>query len=144
MKISKKDFYKIKNETIRSLLNLQNDKKFNNYNRNKQLYDIIFKNSDNKVLNLILNKRYIDIFKEIYYNNKKNLFYEGMMLNLSHTYENFLEEKGANEDIKYKKRIDELIQKFFKYNEPFIVKKYKNKVQSKNVKLHFCLKPLST
>ena len=76
-KISKKDFYKIKNETIRSLLNLQNDKKFNNYNRNKQLYDIIFKNSDNKVLNRILNKRYIDIFKEIYYNNKKNLFYEG-------------------------------------------------------------------
>ena len=134
-KISKKYFYKMKNKTIRKLLILQNDRKFNDYNKNKKLYDKIFENNDNKILNRILNKRYIDIFKELYYNNnnKKNLIYEGMELNLSQTFENFLEEKGANKEIKYKNRIIEVVQKFYSYG-PFIVKKYKNKSKEKDVK----------
>ena len=123
--IAKKNFHIIKNETIANLLILKNDRKYKDYYHNKQLYFKISENSNNKIFNNILTKRYIDIFKSIYFNNKKNLIYEGMKLNLSQTFDHFFEEKVAKEDILYKKRVDKVIQKFFLF-KPFIVKKYNN------------------
>ena len=93
-KIAKKHFNKIKNETIANLLILKNDRKYNDCYKNKELYSTIIKNNDKAILKKILNKRYIDIFKGIYYQNRKNLMYEGMNLNLSQIFDNFLEKKA--------------------------------------------------
>ena len=120
---NQKHFHKIINKTIAYFLILKNDEKYNDCYHNKDLYDKISKNN-NKILNNILTKKYIDIFKGIYFNNKKNIIYEGMKLNLSKTFDNFIEEKVAKEDFSYKKRIYEAIQKFY-FCWPFIVKKNK-------------------
>ena len=107
--INKKNFNSIKNATIADILYEENDKKFKNLYKNRELLNRI-KIYNNDILNRIISKSYINIFKEVYYINKKKIFYEGLELNLPGTFGYFLEKviKGDNE---YKQKIEKVIRK---------------------------------
>ena len=66
--INKKNFNSIKNETIAQILVQDANLKFKNKSKNRELLDKI-QNYNIEVLNRILSKKYISIFKELYYNN---------------------------------------------------------------------------
>ena len=122
-KIRRGNFDDYKNKTISDLLNLQNNGKYNNKNRNKELLDNILKNNkNNAIFNKIINKKYIDIFKEVYFKNKKDIIYEGLSLNLQTTFDDyFLDEIQAKEGY-YKEKIDKVIKELY-FPGIFTVKK---------------------
>ena len=122
-KIRRDNFDEYKNKTISDLLNLQNNGKYSNKNRNKELLDNILKNNkNNAIFNKIINKKYIDIFKEVYYKNKKDIIYEGLSLNLQTTFDDyFLDEIQAKEGY-YKEKIDKVIKELY-FPGIFTVKK---------------------
>ena len=124
--IRKGNFEEYKNKTISDLLNLQNNGKYKNKNRNKELLDNILKNNkNNAIFNKIINKKYIDIFKEVYFKNKKDIIYEGLSLNLQTTFDDyFLDEIQAKEGY-YKEKIDNVIKELYFPKKPglFTVKK---------------------
>lgn len=106
--INQKNFNFIKNETIEKILNKENDEKFNDKYINKELFNSI---KDKKIFNKIISKKYIEIFKEFYYTNEKKnkIIYEGLELNLTNTYGDFMNKiKGDN---LYKQNIEKVIQK---------------------------------
>ena len=121
--INKTNFNFISNQTISQILTLENNNKYINKNQNRELLDKI-KNSNNEILNKILSKKYIDIFKEVFYINKKEIFYEGLVLNLPKTFDDFLINVKANDDTVYKMRIEEVIKKYY-FPQKFNVKKTK-------------------
>lgn len=121
--INRTNFSSISNKMISELLTLENNNKFTIKNHNKDLLNKI-KNINNEIINKILSKKYIDIFKEVFYLNKKEIIYEGLKLVLPITFEDFLKDIKANEDNLYKMRIEEVIKKYY-YQEKFIVKKTK-------------------
>lgn len=110
--LNKNEFYNLRKKTIAQILILENNKKFSNKNRNKELLNRIMKNN-HTILKKILFKRYIDIFKEVYYQNKKDIIYEGLSIKLNIIFDDFLEKVNAKEDILYKKRIDEVIKRYY-------------------------------
>ena len=109
--INKKNFNSTKHETIEQILSQENNKKYKNINKNKELLNRI-KNSNNEIFNRIISKSYINIFKEIYYKNEKKINYEGLELSLTKTFGDFLG-KFKNEDILYKEKIEEVIRKYY-------------------------------
>ena len=125
-KINKTNFNSISNQTISQILTLENNKKYINKNQNRELFNKI-KNINNEILNKILSKKYIDIFKEVFYINKKDIIYEGLELNLPNTFDDFLVNVKASEDNLYKMRIEQVIKKYY-FQQKFNVKKQKAKV----------------
>ena len=121
--INKTNFDSICNQSISQILTLENNYKFKNKNKNRELLNKI-KDNNNEILNKILSKKYIDIFKEVFYINKKVIIYEGLQLNLPKTFDDFLVKVKANEDSSYKMRIEEVIKKNF-FPQKFNVKKSK-------------------
>jgi len=126
--INKTNFNSISNQTISQILTLENNNKYINKNQNRELFNKI-KNNNNEILNKILSKKYIDIFKEVFYINKKDIIYEGLELNLPKTFDDFLLNVKANEDNLYKIRIEQVIKKYY-FQQKFNVKKTKNKSPS--------------
>ena len=126
--INKTNFNSISNQTISQILTLENNNKYINKNQNRELFNKI-KNNNNEILNKILSKKYIDIFKEVFYINKKDIIYEGLELNLPKTFDDFLLNVKANEDNLYKIRIEQVIKKYY-FQQKFNVKKSKNKSPS--------------
>ena len=126
--INKTNFNSISNQTISQILTLENNNKYINKNQNRELFNKI-KNNNNEILNKTLSKKYIDIFKEVFYINKKDIIYEGLELNLPKTFDDFLLNVKANEDNLYKIRIEQVIKKYY-FQQKFNVKKTKNKSPS--------------
>ena len=102
-----------KNKTICELLNFQSNRKFRNEKRNKELLDNILANNNNDNFNNIISKKYIDIFKEVYYKNKKDINYEGLNLNLQKTFDGYFLDKIHAKEGYYKEKIDEIIGKLY-------------------------------
>ena len=122
--INKTNFNFISNQTISQILSLENNNKYINKHQNRELLDKI-KDNNNEILNKILSKGYIDIFKEVFILNKKEIFYEGLELNLPKTFNDFLVNIKANNDTLYKMRIEEVIKKYY-FPQKFNVKKTKS------------------
>ena len=118
-RINKKNFSGYKNKTIGELLNLDNDKKFKNFEINRNLYGKINAINDS-TLNNILSKRYIDIFKEVFYENEKNFNHEGKNLIIPNNFLDFLNKENDT----YKNKVKKVIEKYyFPKTKLFIVQK---------------------
>lgn len=110
--IGKKNFNNYKNKTVAELLSLENSKKFKDSDKNTKLLEELRKKNDSR-LNNILSKSYINIFKDVFYNNKRNLNYEDINLIFSkEPFDDFLEKK-AKKDILYYKKIKKVIAKYY-------------------------------
>ena len=109
-----KKIEKWKKYTVKDLLILDINKKFNNKKKNDELFNKIFENEsyNNQILDNLKSKKYIEIFKEHYYINEKFINYEGLDLELASTFDDFLKKK-AKENILYKQKINEVIEKYF-------------------------------
>ena len=108
----------IKNNSLNYFLILENNNKYKNKNLNKTLYTQIEAKSKtdrilNRILNKIMTKSYIDIFKDIYYKNKKDINFEGLLFHIPRTFDDFLEKKEIKGDILYKQKILEVVRKSF-------------------------------
>ena len=111
---NKTKFNQIKKNSLNYFLILENNNKYKNKSLNKALYtQIETKYKTNKIINKILSKSYIDIFKDIYYKNKKEINYEGLTLHIPRTFDDFLEKKEIKNDILYKQKILEVVRKSF-------------------------------
>lgn len=121
--ITIKTIEKWKEKTVKEFLILDINKKFKDQKINEKLFNKIFENKTNiiPILENIKSKTYIEIFNKIYYKNEKNIFYEGLELELPSTFGDFLKEK-AEENCVYKQKIIELIKKHLIPNNPNIFK----------------------
>ena len=111
-KINKKNFNLIKNETIAQILVQENSLKFTNREHNRELLKKI-KDDNIEIMNRILSKSYINIFKELYYCNKKKITYEGLELNLKKTFADFLAKLRKKENSLYIQNIEKVVQKYY-------------------------------
>jgi len=107
-------FGEIKKESLIYFLQLDNNNKYKNKNFNKTLYTTIEpKCKNNIILNKLISKSFIEIFKDIYIKNKKDIILEGLKLNINKIFDDFL----GNEDVKgddfYKNRILEVVRKIY-------------------------------
>ena len=57
--------------------------------------------------------QYIDIFKNYYYINKRDIIIDGLKIRLPMIFEDFLSFIKAKEDIDYKNMIKKVIKKYF-------------------------------
>ena len=115
---NKTKFNQIKKNSLNYFLILENNNKYKNKNLNKTLYtQIEAKSKTDRILNRILNKimsnSYIDIFKDIYYKNNKDINFEGLLFHIPRTFDDFLEKKEIKGDILYKQKILEVVRKSF-------------------------------
>lgn len=118
-RINKKNFSGYKNITIGELLNLENDKKYKHFDINRNLYGKINAINDS-TLNNIFSKRYIDIFKEVFYEREKNFNYEGKNLIIPNNFIDFLNKENDT----YKDEVKNVIKKiYFPKTQLFIVQK---------------------
>ena len=103
-------FNQIKKQPLNFFLIQDNNKKYKEKNINKILYN---KCKTNKELNNFLSKSYIDIFKDYYYKNEKDINFEDLKLHIPRTFDDFLEVKEIKENNSYKKKIHEVVRKNF-------------------------------
>ena len=57
------------------------------------------------VLNKLMSKSFIEIFKDIYIKNKKDIIFEGLTLHIHKNFDDFLENEDVKGDELYKKKI---------------------------------------
>ena len=100
----------IKDYTIKHILHFDNSLKYKDKNHNRELINKIL-NIDNSSLQKILNMKYIDIFKNYYYINKKDIIIEDLKISLPETFDDFLKKIKAKEDLRYQDKINKLIKK---------------------------------
>ena len=114
-KIRKNNVDEIKNYRISKILTFQNYSKFRDKTHNEKLFDKI-KNKDNEILQKVLNMTYIDVFKNYFYSNEKNIIIvEGSKkfeIELSYPYDQFLLDIEAKGDDKYENKIKKVIKKY--------------------------------
>ena len=113
-KIKIKEIEEWKKYTVKKLLTLDINKKFHDQKKNYELFKTIFENDNynNKILDNLKSKKYIEIFKEHYYINEKFINYDGLELELPMTFGDFLEKKAEKNSL-YKQKINEVIKKYF-------------------------------
>ena len=114
-KIRKNNVDEIKNYRISKILTFQNYSKFRDKTHNEKLFDKI-KDKDNEILQKVLNMKYIDVFKNYFYSNQKNIIIgEGskkLEIELSYPYDQFLLDIDAKGDDKYENKIKKVIKKY--------------------------------
>lgn len=88
-KINQCNISTIKDYTIKHILHFDNSLKYKDKNHNRELINKIL-NIDNSSLQKILNMKYIDIFKNYYYINKKDIIIEDLKISLPETFDDFL------------------------------------------------------
>ena len=124
--INKTNFDSECGKKILEILTSDNNGKCKKKDQNVQLLEKIKYNNNEKLKNL-LNKTYIEFFKEFYYKKEKVIFYEGLELNLPKNYDYFLEKAKVKEDELYNQKIEAVIQKyFFPEKKTFNVQKTNN------------------
>ena len=69
-----------------------------------------------------MSKSFIDIFKDIYYKNKKDINFEGLSLHIPKTFDDFLENEKVKGDNLYKQKILEVIRSTYLENK-FVIQK---------------------
>ena len=87
---------------------------------NKKLYEKVIKNENIKNL---LSETYIKMFRDYYYKNIKELNVYNLNIKLSEnikTFDHFLNDKVHPKDDYYKKRINEIIEKYYLPKKLFI------------------------
>ena len=109
-KINQCNISTIKDYTIKHILHFDNSLKYKDKNHNRELINKIL-NIDNSSLQKILNMKYIDIFKNYYYINKKDIIIEDLKISLPETFDDFLKKIKAKEDLRYQDKINKLIKK---------------------------------
>ena len=110
--IKKHNIENIKNYTIMEIMQFENNLKCKEKNHNKDLINKI-RNIKNNTLQKILKMQYIDIFKNYYYINKRDIIIDGLKIRLPMIFEDFLSFIKAKEDIYYKNMIKKVIKKYF-------------------------------
>ena len=110
--IKKHNIENIKNYTIMEIMQFENNLKCKEKNHNKDLINKI-RNIKNNTLQKILKMQYIDIFKNYYYINKRDIIIDGLKIRLPMIFEDFLSFIKAKEDIDYKNMIKKVIKKYF-------------------------------
>ena len=117
--LNKKKFPSLKTQSIGKILCQEVSSKFR-----KQSKQNLFKNntifkqvSKNKIVNDFLSQKYIELFKDYYFSNKRNFNENGVNFQFSEkvkTFENLLSkiEKYDDKD-EYKRKIYEVIQKYY-------------------------------
>ena len=112
---SKTNVDEIKNYRISKILTFQNYSKFRDKTHNEKLFDKI-KDKDNEILQKVLNMKYIDVFKNYFYSNQKNIIIgEGskkLEIEISYPYDQFLLDIDAKGDDKYENKIKKVIKKY--------------------------------
>ena len=116
--LNKTKFSQIKKEALIYFLQLDNNGKYKNKNFNKKLYTQIENNCKNNcgnymVLNKLMSKSFIEIFKDIYIKNKKDIIFEGLTLHIHKNFDDFLENEDVKGDELYKKKILEVVRKSY-------------------------------
>jgi hypothetical protein len=117
--LNKKKFPSLKTQSIGKILCQEVSSKFR-----KQIKQNLFKNniifnqvSKNKIVNDFLSQKYIELFKDYYFSNKRNFNENGVNFQFSEkvkTFENLLSkiEKYDDKD-EYKQKIYEVIKKYY-------------------------------
>ena len=113
---TKKNSEKIKKMALRELVNLDITGKYKNYDAdfNRKVYEKI---KDNEIVKNILDEKYINFFREVFYKNKRTINLNehsiNITINLSNKvklYENLFREKDNEE---YRDRVKQIIEKKF-------------------------------
>ena len=112
--LNKTKFSQIKKESLIYFLKLENNNKYKNKDLNKTLYNQIEHNCKAKlILNKLMSKSFIEIFKNIYIKNKKVIIFEGLTLHIHNNFDDFLENEDVKGDDLYKKKILEVVKKSY-------------------------------
>jgi hypothetical protein len=91
--------------------------------KNNVVFDIV---KTNKYVNIFLSQNYIKLFKDVYYQDKRDIIIDDLYFRLSEnvkTYKNLLSEKFDEADAEeYKTKVNEVIHKYY-FKNYFKVKK---------------------
>lgn len=123
--VNKENFNKIKSKEIGKILCQSVSPKFSKISnldkeKNKRLYEKVIQNETIKKL---LSETYIKMFRDYYYKNIKVLNEYYLNIKLSEnikTFDDFLNDKVHPHDDYYKKRINEIIEKYYLPKKLFI------------------------
>ena len=123
--VNKEKFNKLKTKEIGKILCQNISPKFSKIfnidkEKNKRLYEKVIKNENIKKL---LSETYIKMFRDYYYKNIKELNVYNLNIKLSEnikTFDDFLNDKVHPKDDYYKKRINEIIEKYYLPKKLFI------------------------
>jgi hypothetical protein len=117
--ITKNNFSSLKNLNIGQILCKKVSSKFRkqfkqNSFKNNVVFDIV---KTNKYVNIFLSQNYIKLFKDVYYQDKRDIIIDDLYFRLSEnvkTYKNLLSEKFDEADAEeYKTKVNEVIHKYY-------------------------------
>ena len=112
--IKKYNVNEIKAYPISDILKFPNSGKCSDIKHNKKLFEHIEK-KDNAILQKFLNMTYIDVFKNYFYTDKKDIIIEGeerLKIRIPYNIEDVLLKIKAKEDIQYENKIKKVIENY--------------------------------
>ena len=116
--ITRKHFEKLKKSSIGEILQMDISKKYSKTKdptKNKKLFDKVIEDKDIKDF---FNEKYLYVFSNYYYTNKKKIKFSGLEIDLKNikTFEDLLNKSNDDENGSYKEKMLEVVQKKFIYN----------------------------